>query len=135
WVSCTAGGDDVVVIPAANSSPETVNAAPPEPFDPVCHMEVNPRWGYAARFHDKTYAFCTLACRDRFVADPERFLSPHCLVCESPIEPAAAFAATYLGKTYHLCSSKGTRRRRRPRLKSGARNRIRRRSPMRESTS
>jgi YHS domain-containing protein len=104
WISCRDRRDDAAVIALPESAEQTASApAPAEPFDPVCHMEVNPHWGYAAQYHGKSYSFCTQACRDHFIADPERYLRQRCLVCELPVEPATSFAATYLGKTYHLC--------------------------------
>ncbi len=46
--------------------------------DPVCGMEVdpaNPRGGTHTHA-GKTYGFCSPRCRERFAADPERFLAP-----------------------------------------------------------
>jgi P-type Cu+ transporter len=46
--------------------------------DPVCGMKVdpaNPRGGIHTHA-GKTYGFCSPRCRERFAADPERFLAP-----------------------------------------------------------
>ncbi len=43
-------------------------------IDPVCHMEVNP--DEAAEYEEyggKTYYFCSIACAEKFVSDPQRY--------------------------------------------------------------
>jgi P-type Cu+ transporter len=54
-------------------------AKEPEPethVDPVCKMLVRPDTAAAKFDHNgKTYYFCAVGCRDRFAADPERYLS------------------------------------------------------------
>ena len=54
--------------------------------DPVCGMTVTPETA-AARVdhHGSTYYFCALSCRDKFVADPQRWLSGG---ATSPMAPA-----------------------------------------------
>lgn len=45
--------------------------------DPVCAMVLDE--GRAAALvsdHEKTHLFCSLACRDRFLREPERFAVP-----------------------------------------------------------
>ena len=44
--------------------------------DPVCGMRVDPERprGGTATHAGKTYGFCNPRCRERFAADPERFL-------------------------------------------------------------
>jgi Cu+-exporting ATPase len=45
-------------------------------IDPVCGMEVQPATAAAAWDHAGTiYYFCSVACMDRFRADPQRFLA------------------------------------------------------------
>ncbi|MBU8541943.1 heavy metal translocating P-type ATPase [Falsiroseomonas tokyonensis] len=45
--------------------------------DPVCHMRVNPHETPHRTEHEgRTFYFCTARCRERFVAEPVRFLSP-----------------------------------------------------------
>ncbi len=47
-----------------------------ETRDPVCGMAVDPRTAAAQVVHEgRTYSFCSLACRDRFVKQPSRYLS------------------------------------------------------------
>ncbi len=50
---------------------------PPEPHvDPVCKMLVMPETAAARyEYNGTTYYFCMPGCRDKFAADPERFLS------------------------------------------------------------
>src|SRR5437867_5026948 len=52
------------------------NAREHQPKDPVCGMSVDPQ--NAAGSHDykgQTYFFCSRGCREKFTADPERFLN------------------------------------------------------------
>jgi YHS domain-containing protein len=43
--------------------------------DPVCKMEVDEKEAAAAyEYKGKTYYFCSVGCKDKFSADPERFL-------------------------------------------------------------
>ena len=53
--------------------------------DPVCGMDVVPGQapGGSADHAGKTYWFCSQGCREKFVADPKRYVAP------SPTKPAA----------------------------------------------
>ena len=45
--------------------------------DPVCGMDVDPHTArHRAEHGGRTYHFCSARCRERFVAEPERFLAP-----------------------------------------------------------
>ncbi|HJR04472.1 MAG TPA: YHS domain-containing protein, partial [Methylomirabilota bacterium] len=46
--------------------------------DPVCGMDVTPgaAAGGSAEHGGATYWFCNPSCRERFIADPARFLGP-----------------------------------------------------------
>ena len=45
--------------------------------DPVCGMDVDPHAArHRAEHGGRTYHFCSARCRERFVAEPERFLAP-----------------------------------------------------------
>ena len=45
--------------------------------DPVCHMRVNPHETPHRAEHDgRTFYFCSARCRERFIAEPLRYLSP-----------------------------------------------------------
>ncbi len=72
--------------------------------DPVCNMDVNASWGIEATLGSETYYFCTEHCRDRFLENPQHYLSDTCLVCDAVIARESALPATYLDKTYYLCS-------------------------------
>jgi Cu+-exporting ATPase len=51
-------------------------AAAALPRDPVCDMEVDPATAeFEADHQGTTYYFCSQSCRDRFVQDPESYLS------------------------------------------------------------
>ena len=46
-------------------------------IDPVCGMQVLPSQAAATCEHEgKTYYFCNVSCRDKFVAAPEKYLAP-----------------------------------------------------------
>ena len=47
-------------------------------IDPVCGMDVTPgdAAGGSAEHAGTTYWFCNPSCRERFVADPAKFLAP-----------------------------------------------------------
>jgi Cu+-exporting ATPase len=53
-------------------------------IDPVCGMQVDPATAkHRSSHHGQDYFFCSARCRERFEAEPEKFLSP-------PATPAAA---------------------------------------------
>ncbi|MGQ4659333.1 heavy metal translocating P-type ATPase [Lysobacter sp. F6437] len=73
--ACCAGG--------ATSAATTVT-------DPVCGMQVDPATSkHQARHAGEDYHFCAARCRERFIADPDKYLSP------SEPDPAMA-GATYI---------------------------------------
>jgi Cu+-exporting ATPase len=55
-----------------------VNQQPATIIDPVCGMDVTPGGaaGGSAEHAGTTYWFCNPGCRERFIADPARFLKP-----------------------------------------------------------
>jgi Cu+-exporting ATPase len=60
----------------AAAAPEGEDGAAEEFMDPVCGMTVDPRTAAATAEHaGRTYYFCNVSCRDRFVGDPEKYLS------------------------------------------------------------
>ncbi|WP_232296153.1 heavy metal translocating P-type ATPase [Terriglobus sp. TAA 43] len=101
-------------------------------IDPVCGMSVDPMKAAAsAEFEGTTYYFCCKGCRDKFVANPQKYLqgdtnadgccgggqqlvtlsaAPATLkvkdvVCGMTIDPAkAAATAEYKGDTYYFCA-------------------------------
>jgi Cu+-exporting ATPase len=71
--------------------PEAVAAAPPVAIDPICKMKVNreaPKGGTHS-FLGTTYYFCNPKCREKFAADPERYLAPPPSRPRSAAPPAA----------------------------------------------
>ncbi len=59
-----------------HQSHATVSADAMTAKDPVCGMTVNLDAGKLSREHKgETYYFCSQKCHDKFVADPESFLS------------------------------------------------------------
>ena len=56
-------------------SDETRSNDEPTFVDPVCKMQVRPETAAAQHEHNgETYYFCAVGCRDRFAADPEKYL-------------------------------------------------------------
>ena len=49
---------------------------PPAPRDPVCGMTVAPDGPHHAAHAGTTYRFCCAGCRQKFLADPDRYLDP-----------------------------------------------------------
>ncbi|HTL14809.1 MAG TPA: heavy metal translocating P-type ATPase [Thermomonas sp.] len=63
-------------------------AAAPGTTDPVCGMQVDPATTpHHATHAGRDYHFCSARCRDRFVADPDKYLAPG---DAGPAEPAPA---------------------------------------------
>src|SRR5574337_1168652 len=106
----------------------------PTAKDPVCGMTVDPKTAKQRAEHGgKTYYFCSARCRERFVAEPERYLAsastaePHAHdhahhhsvggregggegvkdpVCGMTVDPKTAkHQAEHGGKTYYFCSA------------------------------
>lgn len=47
----------------------------PSPIDPVCRMTLNSTSNrIAANMDGETYFFCAQACKDRFLANPEKYI-------------------------------------------------------------
>lgn len=60
----------------AHASTHAAHAQTAHTKDPVCGMAVDPRTAAAQAVHEgRTYSFCSLTCRDRFVKQPSRYLS------------------------------------------------------------
>jgi Cu+-exporting ATPase len=58
-------------------SDETRSDDEPTFVDPVCKMQVRPETAAAKYEHNgETYYFCAVGCKDRFAADPGKYLSP-----------------------------------------------------------
>ncbi len=61
--------------------------------DPVCGMDVNPATAAASLGHEgATYYFCSAHCRQKFAADPSRYLKS-VLDLDTPAAPSAPAAA------------------------------------------
>ena len=57
--------------------------------DPVCGMDVDPHTAkHHAEHGGRTYYFCNPGCRTKFLADPERYLSPR---EAEPVQPGAIY--------------------------------------------
>ena len=63
---------------------------PSSVLDPVCGMTIDPAHAAGqAEYRGTTYYFCNPVCRERFEADPERYLDPaHASVAAMPGDSA-----------------------------------------------
>ncbi|NVJ14675.1 heavy metal translocating P-type ATPase [Myxococcus sp. AM010] len=78
------------------SQPHTPPPSPagePPAIDPVCGMKVDPSAPKGGHLEHAglTYAFCNPRCRERFRADPERYLSSAETAPEPPPSPGAMY--------------------------------------------
>jgi Cu+-exporting ATPase len=74
----------------ANEEAATLAADPAPVRDPVCGMTVDPMAAcHRAEHAGDTYHFCSNGCRERFVADPARYLTPRSAPTPVPAGPAA----------------------------------------------
>ena len=81
-MNTTSHSDDQ--LPAAPGEAEADN----DVIDPVCGMQVDPlKTEHHAAHEDTDYHFCSARCRERFVADPAKYLSP---TTSAPAMPAPA---------------------------------------------
>jgi len=63
-------------------------AAPALAKDPVCGMSVDPATArHRAEHGGQSYVFCSAGCREKFLADPDRYLKPAAAVA-APAAPA-----------------------------------------------
>src|SRR5690242_8954157 len=63
------------------AQPIQLRRGPAEPLqtfvDPVCNMTVTPESAAATyEYRGEKYYFCAVGCKDRFAADPNKYLSP-----------------------------------------------------------
>lgn len=67
--------------------------------DLVCKMDVNPESAVARTQHDGTlFYFCSTSCRDRFAANPEKYIGSH-TVAVAPERPSPAVERTSSSKS------------------------------------
>ncbi|MBB6065925.1 Cu+-exporting ATPase [Pseudoxanthomonas broegbernensis] len=60
--------------------------------DPVCGMSVDPqRTPHHAEYAGRTWHFCAARCRERFLADPQRFLDPARVQESEPAPPGSLY--------------------------------------------
>ncbi|PZQ13987.1 MAG: heavy metal translocating P-type ATPase [Rhodanobacter denitrificans] len=110
------------------------DAAPAADRDPVCGMTVDPATTpHRAQHAGRTWHFCSARCRERFVADPDRYVAgtaapaaPSCChgdaasgaaasapaaerdpVCGMTVDPATtSHRAEHAGRTWYFCSAR-----------------------------
>ena len=60
-------------------------------LDPVCGMHVDPHAaGHAADYQGQTWGFCSAHCKEKFLADPQRWLDP-APVASQPVAEGAIY--------------------------------------------
>jgi YHS domain-containing protein/polyferredoxin len=105
WVAESAAAD--VAAPAP--TPTAARTAQKRMVDPVCHMDVNPAWGFEAKYKGESYYFCNDRCRQRFAETPEEFLGDRCVVCRELLDGKSVATATYMENTYRFCGDEHRR--------------------------
>ena len=73
--------------------PGRANAAAVETIDPVCGMSVDPATALSHRHGEQTYYFCSARCREKFVADPAKYVEAQAPALAAA--PAAGGAAVW----------------------------------------
>ncbi len=77
--------------PAAAHGNDAASEADSRVKDPVCGMSVDPHTAKHRGEHaGRTYYFCSAGCRSKFLAEPERYLSPAEAKAE-PVKPGAIY--------------------------------------------
>jgi Cu+-exporting ATPase len=74
--------------------------------DPVCHMDVDPaRSEHSGEYKGKRYYFCCSHCKERFNADPEKYLAP-----KAPAGPMVQIAGLTPAKRHEHVATESTAR-------------------------
>ena len=77
---------------ASCCAPKTAETNVGKVIDPVCGMSVDPATTtHHATHHDTDYHFCSAKCRERFIAEPEKYLAPD----PKPTQSAAPAGTLY----------------------------------------
>ena len=76
--------------------------------DPVCGMHVDPDAGKPTAEHGgHLYHFCSQGCRDKFVAEPDAYLTATDPVCGMSVDRSTAeHMAKHQGERFYFCSSR-----------------------------
>ena len=76
--------------------------------DPVCGMHVDPGAGKPTAEHGgHVYHFCSQSCRDKFVAEPDAYLTATDPVCGMSVDRSTAEnMAKHQGERFYFCSSR-----------------------------
>ncbi|TCT43005.1 heavy metal translocating P-type ATPase [Martelella mediterranea] len=75
--------------------------------DPVCGMSVDPEAGKPTAEHNhRLFHFCSEGCRDRFLQEPEAYLTAEDPVCGMSVDRASAqLMLKHEGERFYFCSS------------------------------
>ncbi|HYQ71438.1 MAG TPA: heavy metal translocating P-type ATPase, partial [Gammaproteobacteria bacterium] len=82
-----------------------------ELHDPVCGMTVTPQSAHHHTYGEKDYYFCSIACREKFTAEPGHYLRTpgqpagelHDPVCGMTVTPQSVHHYAYRGSDYYFC--------------------------------
>jgi Cu+-exporting ATPase len=101
-VSVHAGGHSELIGLGLSSTPALAVAK-----DPVCGMSVNPATAkYKAEHEGQTFFFCSASCRDKFQAQPKKYLSssaPGVQMAAAPAQKAVAGPPGPASATLYTC--------------------------------
>ena len=89
------------------STQKEVSASGPSVHrDPICTMIVDPETvSHTYVHHDHNYAFCSAGCRQKFVSDPEAYVTAKDPVCGMTVDRASAkHIAQLKGEHFYFCS-------------------------------
>ncbi len=73
---------------------DSQNAMKPDLIDPVCGMAVTPQSPHIFNYQNKPVYFCSAGCKDKFAADPTKYL-----ITETPSNPSETPAKTTSSST------------------------------------
>ena len=76
--------------------------------DPVCGMIADPATArHVAQHHGRSIGFCSKGCHDKFVADPDAYLTATDPVCGMIVDRVSArHMAKHQGQRFYFCSSR-----------------------------
>ncbi len=82
------------------------NPAAPVIRDPVCGMDVDMATAKHRHVHDgRELGFCSAGCKDKFMADPDTYLTAKDPVCGMQVDrPTARWMQKHAGQRFYFCS-------------------------------
>ena len=72
----TNGGEHACCGHSHDERPQAADPTSQADLDPVCGMTVKPTWQHESTFEGVRYRFCNIKCKQKFDADPQRYIRP-----------------------------------------------------------